>query len=90
MSKFFTLPVTNDILCLDGLQSIKLFLEEDTLNTSYMEFVYNRDTVIVMFENDDLMLDYHLSLINWLKVKTIESYSYYQKNKEIIRRQEGE
>lgn len=90
MSKFFTLPVTNDILCLDGLQSIKIFTEEDTDNKPYMRFVYDRNDIEIIFESDDTMFDYRLSLMNWLKVKTIESYSYYEANKRTINRQEGE
>ena len=89
MSKFFTLPVTNDILCLDGLQSIKIFTEEDN-DKPYMRFVYDRNDIEINFESDDAMFDYRLSLMNWLKVKTIESYSYYEANKRAINRQEGE
>ena len=91
MENFFRLSVSNHILSKEGLRAIKIFPREG-LDEAYgdkpcMMFIYNNTSVTVKFDSDDALFDYSAAIEKCLGTLQIESDSYWEENKHIIKRQ---
>ena len=90
MENFFRLAVSNHILSVEGLRAIKILAEKDIDNLiekPCMIFIYNDARVKIKFDSDDTLFDYASAIEKCLGCLQIESSSYWEENKHIIKRQ---
>ena len=91
MENFFRLSVSNHILSVKGLTAIKIFAEKDLDNLignkPCMIFVYDNISVKIVFDSDDALFDYGDAIEKCLGTLQIESSSYWEENKHIIKKQ---
>jgi len=86
--EFFRLAVSNHILSKKGLRAIKIFTEKDLDGDKpYMMFVYDNDSVKIEFDSDDALCDYSSAVQKCIDTLQIESSSYWEENKHIIKNQ---
>ncbi len=94
--EFFRLAVSNHILSTKGLRAIKIFSEKDLHDKPHMMFVYDKPHMMFIYDNtsikiefdsDDTLFDYSAAIEKLTGTLQVESSSYWEENKHIIKNQ---